>query len=155
ERDPALAICAKVTTRLLALDAALTPLVPALLALLDMPVEDPQWQALAPPQRRQQMLEALKRLLLRASQVQPLLVVLDNLHWLDSETQACLDTLVESLPTARLLLLVTYRPEYQHGWGNKTYYTQLCLDPLRHPQAYTFLDALLGDEAGLRPLKQQ
>jgi DNA-binding winged helix-turn-helix (wHTH) protein/class 3 adenylate cyclase/tetratricopeptide (TPR) repeat protein len=155
ERDPALAVRDQVTTRLLSLDAALTPLVPALLALLDVPVEDPPWQALAPPQRRQQTFQALKQLLLRASQAQPLLVVLENLHWLDTETQACLDTLVESLPTARLLLLATYRPEHQHGWGHKTYYTQLRLDPLPHQQAHALLDALLGDAAGLGPLKQQ
>ena len=54
----------------------------------------------------------------------------EDLHWLDSETQALLDSLVESMPTARVLLLVNYRPEYQHGWSSKTYYTQLRLDPL-------------------------
>jgi predicted ATPase len=155
ERDPAPAIRDKVTAQLLSLDAALTPLVPAILILLDVPVEDPQWQALDPSQRRQQTFQAIKQLLLRASQKQPLLVVLENLHWLDTETQACLDALVESLPTARLLLLVTYRPEYQHGWGHKTYYTQLRLDPLPHPQAQALLDALLGDAVELRPLKQQ
>jgi DNA-binding winged helix-turn-helix (wHTH) protein/tetratricopeptide (TPR) repeat protein len=155
ERDPAPAIRDKVTAQLLSLDAALTPLVPAILTLLDVPVEDPQWQALDPSQRRQQTFQAIKQLLLRASQKQPLLVVLENLHWLDTETQACLDALVESLPTARLLLLVTYRPEYQHGWGHKTYYTQLRLDPLPRQQAHAFLDALLGDEVGLQPLKQE
>ena len=72
----------------------------------------------------------MKRLLLRESQVQPLLVVFEDLHWIDSETQALLDGLVESLPAARLLLLVNYRPEYQHAWGSRTYYTQLRLDPL-------------------------
>ena len=71
----------------------------------------------------QRTLEAVKRLLLRESQVQPLLVVFEDLHWIDGETQALLDSLVESLPTARMLLLVNYRPEYQHGWGSKTYYT--------------------------------
>ena len=76
------------------------------------------------------LLDALKRVLLRESQVQPLLLVFEDLHWIDTETQALLDSLVESLPTARLLLLVNYRPEYQHGWGSKTYYTQLRLDPL-------------------------
>ena len=75
-------------------------------------------------------LDALKRLLLRESQEQPLLLVFEDLHWIDTETQALLDSLVESLPTARILLLVNYRPEYQHGWGSKTYYTQLRLDPL-------------------------
>src|SRR5262249_18878892 len=77
------------------------------LALLDVPVEDPAWQALDPPQRRQRTLDACKRLLLRESQVQPLLLVFEDLHWIDSETQALLDALLESLPTARLLLLVT------------------------------------------------
>jgi predicted ATPase len=54
----------------------------------------------------------------------------EDLHWIDSETQALLNSLVESLPTSRLLLLVNYRPEYQHGWGSRTYYTPLRLDPL-------------------------
>src|SRR5262245_32868194 len=88
---------------------------PAFLTLLDVPVEDPYWQALGPPQRRQRLLDAIKRLVLRMSQAQPLLLIVENLHWIDTETQACLDSLVESLPTAPLLLLVTYRPEYPHG----------------------------------------
>ena len=87
----------------------------------------------------------MKRLLVRESQVQPLLVVFEDLHWIDSETQALLDGLVESLPAARLLLLVNYRPEYQHRWGSRTYYTQLRLDPLPPESAEELLDALLGD----------
>jgi tetratricopeptide (TPR) repeat protein len=86
--------------------------------------------------------------------VQPLLLVFEDLHWIDTETQALLDSLAESLPTARLLLLVNYRPEYQHGWGSKTYYTQLRLDPLPPASADAFLQALLGDDPGLAPLKQ-
>ena len=65
---------------------------PALFALLDLPVEDPQWQTLEPPQRRQRILEACTRLLLRASQAQPVLLIVENLHWIDTETQAFLDT---------------------------------------------------------------
>jgi predicted ATPase len=102
----------------------------AFLALLEVPAEEPHWQALDPSQCRQRTLDALKRLLLRESQVQPLLLVFENLHWIDTETQAFLDGLAESLPAARLLLLVNYRPEYQHGCGMKTYHTQLRLDPL-------------------------
>ena len=94
---------------------------------------------LDPPQRRQRTLDALKRVLLRETQVQPLVVVFEDLHWIDAETQALLDNLVESLPTARLLLLVDYRPEYQHGWGSKTYYRQLRLDPLPPASADEFL----------------
>jgi class 3 adenylate cyclase/tetratricopeptide (TPR) repeat protein len=143
----------KVTGKLLTLDRALEPLLPALLALLEVPVEDPQWQAFDPPQRRQRTLEAIKHLLLRESQVQPLCLMFEDLHWIDAETQALLDGLVESLPTARLLLLVNYRPEYQHGWGSKTYYTQLRLDPLPPASADEFLQALLGDDPSLAPLK--
>jgi class 3 adenylate cyclase/tetratricopeptide (TPR) repeat protein len=144
----------KVTGKLLTLDRALESTLPAFLALLEVPVEDPQWHAFDPPQRRQRTLEALKRLLLRESQVQPLCLMFEDLHWIDAETQALLDSLVESLPTARLLLLVNYRPEYQHGWGSKTYYTQLRLDPLPPASADEFLQALLGDDSSLAPLKQ-
>src|SRR5262249_39590269 len=88
------------------------------------------------------------------SQMQPLLLVCEDLHWIDSETQALLNSLVESLPTTRLLLLVNYRPEYQHGWGSKTYYTQLRLDPLPPARAEEVPHALLGDDLSLMPLKQ-
>ncbi len=119
-----------------------------------MPVEDRHWQALDPTQRRQRTLAAIKQLWLRESQVQPLLLVCENLHWIDTETQAVLDSLIDSLPTARLLLLVNYRPEYQHGWGNKTFYTQLRLDPLPPASAEALLQALLGDDPSLVPLKR-
>ena len=97
---------------------------------------------------------AVKRLLLREAKVQPLLVLIEDLHWIDSETQAVLDSLVESLPTARLLLLVNYRPEYQHGWGSKTYYTQLRIDPLPPESADELLETCSGQDAGLQPLKR-
>ena len=155
DRDDGRRMREKLTGRLLTLDPALGPTLPAFLALLEVPVEDPAWQALDPSQRRQRTLDALKRLLLRESQVQPLLLVFENLHWIDAETQAFLDGLVESLPAARLLLLVNYRPEYQHGWGTKTYYTQLRLDPLPPASAEALLQSLLGDDAGLEPLKQR
>jgi hypothetical protein len=150
-----------------------------LLALLDALPEDSPFLQLDPPQRRQRTLAALKRVLLRESQAQPLVLVFEDLHWIDAETQALVDSLVESLPTAQLLLLVNYRPEYQHGWGSKTYYTQLRLDPLPPTRAAEVLQALhqlgvvqahadppdttqaeahyqqalaLADELGMRPL---
>jgi class 3 adenylate cyclase/tetratricopeptide (TPR) repeat protein len=145
---------AKVTGQVLTLDTAFQETLPALLALLDVLPDDSPFLQLDPPQRRQCTLEVLKRLLLRESQDQPLLVVFEDLHWIDAETQALLDSLVDSLPTARLLLLVNYRPEYQHGWGSKTYYTQLRLDSLPAASAEEFLAALLGNDPGLTPLKQ-
>jgi hypothetical protein len=130
DADEPRTVRAKVTGQVLTLDETLQETIPALLWLLDVPPDDSPFRTLEPAQRRQRTLEALKRVLLRESQVQPLLLVFEDLHWIDGETQALLDSLIESLPTARLLLLVNYRPEYQHGWGSKTYYTQLRLDPL-------------------------
>ncbi len=144
----------KVLGRVLGLDRALEPILPALLALLDVPVQDPARQNLDPPQRRQRTLDAVKRLLLRESQVQPLLVVFEDLHWVDDETQALLDSLVESLGSARLLLLVNYRPEYEHRWGSKSVYSQLRLDSLPAESAAELLAALLGPDPGLAPLTQ-
>lgn len=155
ERDEAQRVREKVAGRLLTLDESLAPTLPAFLPLLDVPVEDPHWQLLDPPQRRQRIMEALKRLLVGESQVQPVVMIVENLHWIDTETQAFLDSVVESLPAVRMLLLVTYRPEYRHSWGNKTFYSQLRLDPLPRQGAQAFLQALLGNDASLRALMQQ
>jgi class 3 adenylate cyclase/tetratricopeptide (TPR) repeat protein len=153
-RDDPRKIREKVTGKVLTLAPALGPVVPAFLALLDVPVDEASWQALDPPQRRRQTLDAVKRLLLRESEIQPLMVVFEDLHWIDGETQTLLDSLVDSLPAARLLLLVNYRPEYQHAWGGKTYYRQLRIDPLPPESADELLEALLGTDVALGPLKQ-
>jgi len=154
DREESRAIREKVTGKLLALDRALEPTLPAFLALLDVPVEDRRWEALDPPQRRLRTLDAVRRLLLRESQVQPLLVVFEDLHWIDAETQSALERLVESLPAARILVLVNYRPEYRHDWGGKSYYRQLRLDPLAPARASELLETLLGADQRLTPLKQ-
>jgi tetratricopeptide (TPR) repeat protein len=152
DSDDVRTIRARVTGQVLTLDDRLQDTLPALLALLEALPEDSPFRTLDPPQRRQRTLAALKRLLLRESQEQPPLLVFEDLHWIDAETQALLESLVDSLPTAPLLLLVNYRPEYQHGWGSKTYCTQLRLDPLPLASAEAFLQALLGDDPGLTPL---
>ena len=152
EHNDTRTIRAKLTGQILTLDPTLQDTLPALLSLLDALPEDSPFLTLDPPQRRQRTLDDLKRVLLRESQEQPLLLVFEDLHWIDSETQAFLNSLVESLPTAQLLLLVNYRPEYQHGWGSKTYYTQLRLDPLPRVSADELLHALLGNDASLTPL---
>jgi hypothetical protein len=142
----------KVTGKLLTLDRTLEPILPAMLALLDVPVDDPSWQALDPAQRRQRTLDAVKRLLLRESRNHPLLIILEDLHWIDTETQALLNSLVESLPSARLLVLLNYRPEYEHHWGGKTFYTQIRLDPLPSESARELLRGLLGEDATVAAL---
>jgi class 3 adenylate cyclase/tetratricopeptide (TPR) repeat protein len=151
-RDDERTIREKVTGKLLTLDEGLRPALPALLALLDVPPADDAWETLDPAQRRRQTLDAVRRLLLRESREQPLLLVFEDLHWIDSETQALLDGLVDSLPTARILLVVNFRPEYTHSWGNKGYYTQLRIDPLGQESAEELLAGLLGNDPSLDAL---
>src|SRR4030095_2491321 len=111
DHDDPRTIRAKVTGHVLTLDETLQETLPAFLELLEALPEDSPFLQLDPSPRRQRPLAALQRLLLRDSQVQPLLLVFEDLHWIDSETQALLDSLVERLPTAPLLLLVQYRAE--------------------------------------------
>src|SRR5262249_33872754 len=95
-----------------------------------------------------------KRILLRESLNQPLMLIFEDLHWIDGETQGLLNLLVDSLGTARILLLLNYRPEYQHQWGSRSYYTQLRLDPLGRENAEGMLRSLLGDDLKLAALKR-
>ncbi len=153
-RDDIRGIRIKVTGALLTLDEALKDTVPVALWLLDALPEDSPFLALEPAERRRQTLAAIKRILLRENQVHPLMLVFEDLHWMDSETQAFLDSLVESLPASRILLAVNYRPEYRHGWANKTYYSQLHIDPLPPESAEDLLDALVGRDPGTGSLKR-
>jgi len=154
EGDDARTVREKVESKVRALDQALEPFLTALLALLDVPSEDAEWPLLDPPQRRLRILECVKRLLLRESQVRPLLIVFEDLHWFDRESQALLDSLVESLPAARILLLVSYRPEYRHGWSGKSYYSRIGVAPLPAESADHLLAGLLGANPGFESLKQ-
>jgi predicted ATPase len=120
----------KVTGRVLALDRALEDTLPYLFALLGLGEGDDTLGWMDAQLRRRRMHEAIKRILLRESLNQLLMLIFEDLHWIDSETQTLLNLMVDSVGTARLLLLVNYRPEYQHQWGNRTFYTQLRLDPL-------------------------
>jgi transcriptional regulator with AAA-type ATPase domain/tetratricopeptide (TPR) repeat protein len=154
DRDDAGSMRQKATDRLLTLDRQFEASLLPLLSVLDVPLEDPHWQRLDPAQKRLRTMEACKRLLLRESQGQPLLLVFEDLHWIDNETQALLDGLIDSLPTARVLLVVSYRPEYQHHWSAKTYYTQLRIDPLTDEGAQVMLHALLGDDPSLLAVRR-
>jgi class 3 adenylate cyclase/predicted ATPase len=137
----------KITGKVLTLDRTLEDALAYLFTLLGVASEETALLAQMDPQiRRQRTLEALKRVLLRETLDQPCVLIFEDLHWIDGETQAFLDLLSESVATARLLLLVDYRPEYTHGWGSKSTYTQLRLDPLGDEEARELLTALLGEE---------
>jgi class 3 adenylate cyclase len=143
---------ARALARLADIDPALATAAVPILVLLDLSADDAAWSALDPPQRRQRTLDALRQLLLQAARRQPLVLIVEDVQWIDAETQAVLDALVDGMAAAPLVLLVNYRPEYRHHWGGKSYYTQVRLDSLAADDADALLRALLGHDASLRPL---
>jgi class 3 adenylate cyclase/predicted ATPase len=144
----------KVGGKVLMLDRTLEDTLPYLFALLGIEEQTTPLPQMDPQIRRRRTFAALKKLLLRESLNQPLILIFEDLHWLDSETQGFLDTLSESVASARILLLTNYRPEYRHEWGSKTYYTQLRLAPLDKGEAEELLTFLLGSDLSLAALKQ-
>jgi predicted ATPase len=144
----------KLLGKLLDLDRSLEDALPYLFALLGIVEGEDSLAQMDAQIRRRRTQEAVKRILLRESLNQPLMLIFEDLHWIDEETQAFLNLLTEGIANAPVLLLVNYRPEYSHSWGSKTYYTQLRLDPLAQKSAGEMLSALVGDSPGLAPLKR-
>jgi predicted ATPase/class 3 adenylate cyclase len=144
----------KVTGRVLALERNLEDTLPYLFALLAIVEGDDPLAEMDGEVRKRRTLDAIKRILLRESLNQPLMVIFEDLHWIDDQTQAFLNLLADSIGTAKILLLVNYRPEYSHQWGSKTYYTQLRLDPLGTESADEMLSSLVGGGKDMIPLKR-
>ena len=136
------------------LDPALSDTLPYLLGLLGIQDAPDPLAQMDQQIRRRRTLEAIRRIILRESLKQPIVVIFEDLHWIDGETQALLDLLVDSIAGARILLLANYRPEYRHEWSGKSHYTQLRLDPLGGESAAAMLTALLGDGAELKIIKR-
>ena len=143
----------KVRGKVLMLDRALEGILPYLFALLGIAEGEP-FAGMDAAVRRWRTLDAIKRILIRESLNQPLMLVFEDLHWIDEETRGLLNLMTESIGSARILLLVNYRPEYQQEWSNKTSHTQLRLEPLGKESADEMLTALLGDASDIAPLKR-
>jgi predicted ATPase len=144
----------KVAGKIAILDRSLEDTLPYLFALLGIVEGNDPLAQMNGEIKKRRTLEAVKRIVLRESLNQPLMVIFEDLHWIDEQTQELLNLLADSLSTARFLLLVNYRPEYSHQWNSKTNYTQLHLDPLGKESAQEMLSALLGDGEDLIPIKQ-
>jgi len=137
----------KVIGKLLELDRSLEDVLPYLFALLGLQDGDDPMARMDAQIRRRRTQEGLRRIFIRESLQQPLIMIFEDLHWIDAETQGVLNLLADSIANARILLLVNYRPEYRHEWSHRTHYTQLRLDPLDAEGAQEMLDALLTSPA--------
>jgi class 3 adenylate cyclase/tetratricopeptide (TPR) repeat protein len=144
----------KVNGKIVTLDRSLEDTLPYLFTLLGLNSGDDPLAQMDPQIKRRRTHEAVKRILRRESVDRPLMLIFEDLHWIDAETQGLLNVLVDSIANARILLLVNYRPEYRHEWGNRTYYLQLRLDPLGQESADEMLLSLLGNEVELAPLRR-
>ena len=144
----------RILGKVLGLDRSLEDTLPYLYSLYGIGETGDSLAHMDPRIRRRRTQEAIKRIVLRESLNQPLMIISEDLHWIDAETQALLNLLVDAIANARILLLVNYRPEYRHEWGSRTHYTQLRLDPLGRESAEEMLAAMLGDDNDLTPLKR-
>jgi len=144
----------KVAGKVTMLDRSLEETLPSLFALLGIVEGVDPLAGMDEQIRRRRTQEAIKRVLLRESLNQPLMLIFEDLHLIDDETQFFLNLLAEGLANAPVLLLVNYRPEYTHSWGSKTYYTQLRLDVLGGESAAEMLSARIGGSPELVPLKR-
>jgi class 3 adenylate cyclase/tetratricopeptide (TPR) repeat protein len=153
ERQDQDEIRAQVANHLHMCDSSLGPFVSAFLALLDIPVDDPEWVALDPLLRRARTIDGIQRLLLLESQRQPVVLALEDLNWADLETYAVLNAIIDALSNARIMVLLSHRSEYRHSWDAKSLYTELRLEPLLPESIETLLNILLGDDPSLGRVK--
>jgi predicted ATPase len=143
----------KIKDRLSELDPGLLDTLPYLNALLGVSEADDPIAEMDRQLRKQRTLDAIKRLLVRESLVQPLLIIFEDLHWFDTESLEFLTLLANSVANLQILMLLNHRPEFTHSSGGKSYYRQLRLDPLEANPAEELLTALLTDAVELRPLR--
>jgi class 3 adenylate cyclase/tetratricopeptide (TPR) repeat protein len=152
--DDAVAVSDRIASGLVALDPSLVVYRSAFQQLLDVPVSDERWRRLDPLERRRDTMRAVQHVLVRESQVRPVLVAVDDLHWVDVDSEALLQTIVDAVPMASMLVLVGHRPEYDAPWSGRAHCEKLRLEALSAESASLLLDALLGEQQELTPLRR-
>ena len=145
----------KVAGRVLLLDDSLRDLLPLLFDFLGVPDPERATQPLDPESRQRQLYGAIKRLLQVRSQREPMIILLDDLHWFDSGSDGFLAEVLGASAGIRGLLVVNFRPEYDATWMKAPFYEQIELSPLRPDAIQELLDDLLGTDASVRDLSKR
>ena len=143
----------RVLGRILTLDEKLRETLPALLFLLDVPVDDSAWGNADPVQRRRWIRDTICELFLREAATRPVALMLEDLHWFDTESLGVVSALVERLGGTSILMLVNFRPEFQEPWASSTLFNRIRLEPLGAAVAQDLLENLLGSDPSLAMLK--
>lgn len=144
----------KVAGRITILDRSLENALPYLFSLLGITEGDDPLAQMDGQIKKRRTLDGIKQILLRESINRPLMLIFEDLHWIDGESRALLNLIADSISNARVLLLVNYRPEFTDDWGDKPHYRQLRLDRLGKKNAQAMLEALLGPSTDMDPLKR-
>jgi len=127
------------------LDKDLVPFLPAIRELFSLPVKDAEWERLDPKEKRIKMFEAMRNVFVRLGQERPLVLVLDDLQWIDKTSEEFISYFVEWLANTRILLLLVYRHEFSHAWGSKSFYSQIAIDQLSEEESRQLLRLILTD----------
>ncbi len=154
-RDSQGEIAGKLARAVAEIDGQLLAALAPLKSLLDLPTEDAGWERLDPLLRRQRVRDAFRLLILKAAATKPLILVVEDLHWVDGESAALLDAVAAGLGAARLLLVATFRPEYRHGWAAHGSFSLVRVNPLEEAAADELLRSLFGDGQGLEALRHR
>ena len=139
--------------KILRLDRKLQSVLSPFHELLSLEIEDGVYHKLGPVQKREKTFEAIRDLLVRESQNRPIILIIEDLHWIDKTSEELLSYLIEWLANSRILLVLLYRPEYTHTWGSKSYYNRIGLDQLTTKSSAELIQAILKDGEPVPELK--
>jgi class 3 adenylate cyclase/tetratricopeptide (TPR) repeat protein len=153
EEDTEGTIAKKIERAVLFLGEDLRPIVPYLRYLMSVDPGDPAVLTMDPQQRRGEIFDALRRLLVRASEVRPQVFVHEDVHWMDKATEESLLFSADSIPTSRILQILTYRPGYTHPFGERSYHHRIALTTLSAEDSVQMAHAVLGTESLPEDLK--
>jgi class 3 adenylate cyclase/predicted ATPase len=152
--DSDVEIRAKLKRGLNILDADEASTLPYLLELLSVKDSGVDPIALSPEARKDRIIKAIIRITIKASQIRPLILATEDLHWIDSSSEDYLKDLLDSISGAKVFLIFTYRPEFVHTWGAKSYHSQVNLNKLSNRESLAMVAYLLGTEEIDRELEE-
>jgi class 3 adenylate cyclase/tetratricopeptide (TPR) repeat protein len=128
-------------------DGKLEGILPPLHELFSLPMEDDSYLELEPLQRRERVFAAVRQLLTTESQKCPLVLVVEDLHWIDRTSEEFLASLIDGITNSHILLILLYRPEYTSPWTSKSYYNQISLDQLPEKTSEELISSILSEGA--------
>jgi class 3 adenylate cyclase/tetratricopeptide (TPR) repeat protein len=154
EGDREFIIKKKMEEKILQLDEELKSVFPPFQNILSLKVEDGAYLKVEPVEKKLRTFEAIRDLLIRESQNKPLVIAVEDLHWIDKTSEEFLDYLIGWLANVKILLIILYRPEYAHQWGSKSYYSKIGVDQLSTKTSAELVQAILEGGEAIPELKE-